>query len=62
MLILGESCIEQIEIEKIYKFPYFPLPKEEAWKIDQLICMVEERKENRLEEDDLQLFDYLCVN
>ena len=30
MLILGESCIEKIEIEKIYKFPYFPLPKEEA--------------------------------
>ena len=60
MLLQGVNQIEEIQVDK--DIPYFPLPEEEIWKVEQLQGMMEERQTGELEEDEMELFNYLCTN
>ena len=60
MLLQGVNHIEEIQVDK--DIPYLPLPEEEAWKVDQLQGMMEERQTGELEKDEMELFNFLCTN
>ena len=60
MLLQGVNHIEEIQVDKY--IPYFPLPEEEAWKVEQLQGMMEERQTGELEKDEMELFNFLCTN
>ena len=61
MLLQGENRIEDIKAEASL-CPYFPLPDEEAWRVEQLQGMMEEKKVVELEKDEMDLFEFLCTN
>ena len=61
MLLQGENRIEDIKSEASL-CPYFPLPDEEAWRVEQLQGMMEEKKVGELEKDEMDLFEFLCTN
>ena len=61
MLLQGENRIEDIKAEGSL-CPYFPLPDEEAWRVEQLQGMMEEKKVVELEKDEMDLFEFLCTN
>ena len=60
MLLQGVNHIEEIQVDK--DIPYFPLPEEEVWKVEQLRGMMEERQTGELEKDEIELFNVLCSN
>jgi hypothetical protein len=60
MLLQGENRIEDIKAEASL-CPYFPLPDEEAWRVEQLQGMMEEKKVVELEKDKMDLFKFLCT-
>jgi hypothetical protein len=62
MLLTEKNGIEQIEIEDVNGFFYFPMPQEEMWRTEQLMTMMEERKHNKLDATDIELFKFLCTD
>ena len=61
MLLQGVNRIKDIKAEAGL-FPYFPLPDEESWRVEQLQGMMEERQSVELEKDEMELFNFLCTD
>ena len=62
MLITKKQVIEDINIEDINSFPYFPRPYEDEWKLEMLEYLVEERNSGGLDESQVEWLEFLCID
>ena len=62
MLITKKQVIEDINIEDINSFPYFPRPDEDEWKLEMLEYLVEEQNSGGLDESQIEWLEFLCID
>ena len=62
MLLCNKNCIDDISMNDIDNFQYFPRPEDDEWKTEMLNQMVDERDRGYLDEEEINWFNYLCTN
>ena len=62
MLLSNKCSIEEITVEDIESFPYFPRPEEDNWKIEMMQHLLEEKNFSILDDTDNEWLDFLASN
>ena len=62
MLLCNKNCIDDISMNDIDNFQYFPRPEDDEWKTEMLNQMVDEKDRGYLDEEEINWFNYLCTN
>ena len=60
MLLCEKSSIDDITVEDINKFPYFPRPAEEYWKCEMLQQLLEEKVFRTLDKEETEWLNHLA--
>ena len=60
MLLCDKSSIDDISVDDITNFPYFPRPVDDYWKCEMLQHMLEEKNFRTLDDDEIQWMNYLA--
>ena len=62
MLLLNKRSVEEISLNDVANFPYYPRPEDDEWKTEILTLMSEERDRGYLDKEDTEWFNYLCTS
>ena len=67
MMLLGKTSVEAVEKNDINEIEYFPISKEDSWKIDIIKEIIEVKSRNveidNFEEDELDnILTHLCTS
>ena len=60
MLLSNKCSIDDITVDDINAFPYFPRPDDEAWKCEMLQHMLEEKVFTTLDKTEVEWMNYLA--
>ena len=60
MLLCDKCSIDDISIDDINNFPYFPRPDDDNWKCEMLQHMLDEKCFRTLDDDEIQWMNYLA--
>ena len=60
--LCGKCSIDDISVDDITNFPYFPRPVDDYWKCEMLQHMLEEKNFRTLDDDEIQWMNYLASN
>ena len=62
MLSLDKCSIQEILLTDIENLLYCEMSEERKWRVELVELILMEREQEGLDEDDLELLDWLCTN
>ena len=62
MLLLDKCSIQEILLTDIENLLYCEVPEERKWRVELVELFLMEREQEGLDEDDLELLDWLCTD
>ena len=62
MLLCQKCSIDDITVDDINNFPYFPRPADEDWKCEMLQQLLEEKDFRILDKEETEWMDHLASN
>ena len=62
MLLFNKGSVDELSVNDVNNFPYFPRPEDDKWKTEILTLLAEERDRGYLDEEETEWFNYLCTS
>ena len=62
MLLLDKCSIQEITLADIESLIYCKVHQERQWRVELVELLLLEREKDGLDEDDLELLDWLCTD